>query len=124
MTKFNTSKLTKCKLDRTLGTKQYFRSYAFLLFRSYDHFYFFIRSPGFLFIRSSGFGQLDQLGESSTLKISSNKVSFRKNNLPSTMHPISFFGPANGIFLREQIFRNFSSFFMLNLHHINSKSFF
>ena len=41
----------KCKLDRILGSKQYFGYYGFLLFRSY----------GFLFTRSSGFDLLDQL---------------------------------------------------------------
>ena len=30
-------KLTKCKLDLILGSKQYFRSYVFLLFWSYGH---------------------------------------------------------------------------------------
>ena len=53
-----TLKLSKCKLDRILGTKQYFQSYTFSLmfFWSYGHFYLFIRSSGFLFIWSSGFG--------------------------------------------------------------------
>ena len=46
-------KLIKCKLDRILGSKQYFWSYGFLLFWSYGHFY--------LFIRYSEFGLLDQL---------------------------------------------------------------
>ena len=35
----NTSKLTKYKLDRTLGTKRYFQSHGFMLFRSFGHFF-------------------------------------------------------------------------------------
>ena len=60
--RFNKSKMTYCKLDQILDSKQYFWSYVFLLFWFYGHFYLFIRSSGFLVVRSSGFGLLDQLG--------------------------------------------------------------
>ena len=51
---YNASKLTKCKSDRILGTKQYFWSCGFQVLGG--HFYLFIWLSGFLFIRSSGIG--------------------------------------------------------------------
>ena len=66
-------KLSECKLDQILGTKQYFRSYGFLVVRSYGYFYLVFQSSGFLFIWSSGFGLMDQL-----LPFSPNKIVKKK----------------------------------------------